>query len=307
MQVALVHDAVLPVVGYGGTERVISWLLRGLHEIGVETTLIAKPGSRNTFGKLIEHTGKFPPSQFPRCDLVHFFNTPSFVPGFPYLVSIHGNGKPQERFLPNTSFVSRNHALRHGAEAYVYNGIDPDEYRFEKNKDGSLLFLAKASWKVKNVKGAIRIARKAERALHIVGGKRWFFPHWRGIHWEGILDGEKKTGFLSRCSALLFPVLWEEPFGLAVVEALASGTPVLATKRGSLPELVTAEVGALCETDDEFLSAIEKISTFDPKQCREAVMARFHYRNMARSYLALYEKILSGEKINQNLGVQAGR
>lgn len=299
LKIALVHDAVLPVTDYGGTERVIGWLLKGLNELGVELVLVAKPGSRSDFAEVVEHSGPFPPENLPPCDLIHFFNTPKQELAKPYLVSIHGNGKPGEVFLPNTSFISRNHAERHAADAFVYNGLDPSDYRFEKNKSDYLLFLAKASWKVKNVQGAIRIARKSGTPLRIVGGSRWWLPHWRGIHWEGMLGGPRKQELLAHSRGLLFPVLWHEPFGLAVVEAMLSGTPVLASRWGSLPELVGEEAGALCDSEEEFVSSVGRLGEFSAERCRDWALSKFHYRLMAKGYFALYEKILRGEKINR--------
>lgn len=298
-RVVLVHDAVLPVQTYGGTERVIWWLTRGLHEMGVPVTLVAKPGTKCPYAKVVEHAGAFPPPELPAGDIVHYFNTPPTEPKTPYLVSIHGNGKPGEVFLPQTSFVSRNHAERHGAQAFVYNGVDPDEYEFRSQKSDYLLFLAKASWKVKNVDGAIRISRAAGKTLKIVGGSRWWCPRWRGVHWEGMLGGAKKREIIAGSRGLLFPVLWPEPFGLAVVEAMVSGTPVLASAYGSLPELVSEEAGKICDTESDFVAAVPTLGDFKPERCREWALSRFHYRKMAEGYQRYYEKILNGVAINE--------
>lgn len=291
--VSLIHEARFPVQKYGGTERVIWWLAKGLSELGYQVNLIALPGSTCPFARVFELEAPRPAS-----DITHFFSTPSREPEFPYLVTIEGNARAGESFLPNTVFVSKNHAERHGSKAYVYNGLDPDDYVYSEKKNGELLFLAKAAWRVKNVKGAIRISRKAGKNLNIVGGSRWWCPNWRGIHWRGMLGGIEKANWISHSEALLFPVLWNEPFGIAVTEALVSGTPVLATPFGSLPELVSPDVGRICATYDEFVRSIDDLKEFKPKACRDWALSKFHYLDMAKKYVEKYEIILSGKQLN---------
>jgi glycosyltransferase involved in cell wall biosynthesis len=160
------------------------------------------------------------------------------------------------------------------------------------------LFLAKAAWKVKNVAGAIRIARSSRRPLHILGGRRWLWNHWRGVHWEGMMGGQEKSNAISRSAALLFPVRWNEPFGIAVIEALVSGTPVLASGYGSLPELVPPEGGAICRTEAQFVEAITRLGEFRASDCRDWVISQFHYRQMAKQYVQLYERVIRGERLN---------
>lgn len=291
--ISLVHEAQFPVKKYGGTERVVWWLAKGLFELGHQVNLISLPGSTCPFAKVYDLRVPRPPAE-----ITHFFSTPLNEPQQPYIVTIEGNAKAGESFLPNTVFVSQNHAKRHGSEAYVYNGLDPDDYVFRENKNGELLFLAKASWAVKNVRGAISIARKSNKHLNILGGSRWWCPHWRGIHWRGMLGGSEKASWISNCEALLFPVLWNEPFGIAVTEALVSGTPVLATPFGSLPELIGPQVGRICTSYGEFFGAVREVRMFKPKDCRDWALSKFHYIDMAKNYLKKYESVLSGKKLN---------
>lgn len=295
------------MAGYGGTERVIWWLSKGLHELGIDVTLICKPGSQSPYANIQPIAGSENPEiVFPHADVYHHFVTPAHSPRRPYLVSIGGNGKPGETFLTNTVFVSRNHAERHGAEGFVYNGIDPDEYIYRDKKEDYLLFLAKASWRVKNVRGAIGYARATKTRLHILGGSRRIFNPWRGVHWQGMLGGRPKAEFLAGASALLWPILWEEPFGLAVVEAFVSGTPVIANRRGSVPELVVPQCGAICDSDADFENAIARRGSWRSTDCRDWAMSRFHYRQMAASYVKMYERVMKGEALNPRPPVTVG-
>jgi glycosyltransferase involved in cell wall biosynthesis len=174
-------------------------------------------------------------------------------------------------------------------------------YRESKNRN--LLFLAKASWSVKNVRGAIRVARAAGRRLEIVGGTTWFFNPWRGVHWNGYLGGINKAEIVASSEALLFPVLWDEPFGISVIEALVSGTPVLGSPFGSLPELIHPDVGFICKSEDEFVSAIDGLKPNQSKKCRDWVLSKFTYTQMVESYLKHYETVLQGQELNEKAPV----
>lgn len=299
MTIALIHNARLPVSEYGGTERVVWWLARGLSESGHRVILACAPGSECSFAEVrTVDFSKAIEAQLPEAELLHFFNTPPRETSRPYVVTIGGNGRPGEHFLRNTIFVSRNHAERHGAEAFVYNGIDPDEYRFSRTKEDRLLFLAKARWSVKNVRGAIAVARKSRHPLDIAGGGRWFLPRWRGVYWRGMLGGSEKVDLLARARGLLFPVLWNEPFGLAVVEAMVSGTPVIATPFGSLPELVAPGTGFICHSEPEMIERVESLRSLDAEFCRQHVLDRFTYHHMTEGYVAAYRKVQSGQWLN---------
>lgn len=327
MKILLFHPSLLPPRDYGGVERVVLWLARGLIERGHEVHIAAFQGSRPPPGvRLIEVDRRNPSalaflSHFPRdLDVVHFMAPPE--PGiwerlpWPGLVTVHGNGKPGEIFPKNTIFLSRDHAARHAAEAFVYNGIDPQECRFDPaGKTENYLFLSKTSWRVKNLRGAIRLCLKAKKPLWVAGGNRPFLLRARtwiepSIRWVGPVADERKARLLSEAKAFLFPVIWPEPFGLVVAEALMSGTPVLASRKGSLPELVPPEVGALLpspggsglqqeEQDALWLEWLErKQLPWNPEACREWALKRFHYRVMAESYEEYYLRVCRGDVIH---------
>jgi glycosyltransferase involved in cell wall biosynthesis len=249
-----------------------------------------------------------------RVDCVHFMAPPEdgaeeALP-CPALTTVHGNGKPGERFPKATVFLSRDHAQRHGRKTFVYNGLDPDEFHplpWDSRAD-LIAFLSKTSWRVKNVRGAARIASRAGVPLHVAGGSRplgvrlqcALRPGWK---WWGEVDAQKKAELLGSARGFLFPVLWDEPFGLVVAEALLSGCPVLGRKRGSLPELVSPEVGALFESDDEAVELLRRhwAGRHEPEararslRAREWAADRFHYLKMAENYERLYAARSSGE------------
>lgn len=293
-----VIDASYPLHGYGGTERVAYWLGKAQAEMGHSVRFLCRAGSKIPFAETLELPREYPDLNpyIPRgTDIVQLYGTPRFKIDTPYLVNIGGNGKPGESYATNTVFVSEDHARRHGWKEYVHNGIDLAEYPLGKKKDGYALFLAKASWKVKNLNGAIRIARESGLPLFVAGGKAWFWK--RGVRSFGMVDGEKKLDLLRHAQVMLFPVIWEEPFGLAVVEALACGTPVVATPRGALPEILTPYCGILGESHEQLVQGVQRAKGFEPEACRDRVVARFTHIHMAQGYLRYYKKILESGKI----------
>jgi glycosyltransferase involved in cell wall biosynthesis len=325
MRICLFHPTLLPPRDYGGVERVVLWLAAGLQERGHEVFVAALAGSRLPSGvQLIsvpaDRTSAWDllPLLPPGIDVVHFMAPPEtgVFEKLPCagLLTVHGNGKPGEVFPLNTVFLSADHAHRHGAKAYVHNGIDPREYHYDPRvaKADGLLFLSKTSWRVKNLAGAMKLSSQAGVKLTIAGGGR---PWGRRIQatlssrmqWAGAVSGNEKARLLSAARALIFPVLWSEPFGLVVVEAMISGTPVIASRCGSLPELVTPEVGALLDppTTPESIqswvevmqSAVTQRSPWQPEACRQRAMTEFHYLKMAEGYENAYKKVIQGEAL----------
>jgi glycosyltransferase involved in cell wall biosynthesis len=101
----------------------------------------------------------------------------------------------------------------------------------------------------------------------------------------GPVDASEKRALLARAAALVFPIVWDEPFGMVMIEAMACGTPVVALRRGSVPEVVVDGVtGILCDTPDQLPDAIHAARRLDPSACREHVRDVFDVATMARGY-----------------------
>jgi glycosyltransferase involved in cell wall biosynthesis len=298
MHVALIHDAVIPPLKYGGTERIVAWLARALNRLGHRTTLIARPGSAVEGSRFIPIQPDWESVVPSDVDLLHLWGTPGLPPKKAYVVTIQGNGRPGETFHRNTIFISRRHAENHGSTHFVHNGIDPDDYACDEKREDYAVFLAKASWSVKNLSGAIDVARRAGMRLEVLGSRDWplglqrLLPPIGGVRYHGMADDPCKREILRRARALLFPVRWHEPFGIAITEALASGCAVVGTPYGSLPEIVTPEVGTLSASASELAKALS-VPRFSPKRCRERVSQGFTHLDMARSYVRYYEHVLA--------------
>ena len=330
MRIVLFHPVRLPPVDYGGVERVVLWLAKGLIELGHEVWVGALEGSQipapirtlsfaSHARSVRDLIGVLPSGT----DIVHFHAPPETheVGGLPcpWLLTVHGNGKTDEAYPENTVFLTHDHAQRHGAEFFIFNGVDPSEYEFApEKKSHDFVFLSKTSWKVKNVEGAIRLCRRAGVSLRVAGGNRPWLARlrssWtRGIDWVGPVTGERKARLLARAQGLVFPVRWPEPFGLVMVEAMMSGTPVLGAAWGSVPEVISVQGGRVLP--DEFSSdgagawkeALRLgFGASDFERAREWALSKFHYIQMAKAYVDAYTRVRSGERLNAQKPVSKG-
>ena len=305
MNILIVQNSVFPALLYGGTERVLWYLAHELHKMGHNVSLLCKSGSECPFAKCITYNPqKHINEQIPdNIDVIHF-NTSElgYTGGKPYVVTVHGNYN--EVVPKNAIFVSRNHAERHGSENYVYNGLDWDDYG-ELNTSSPreyYHFLGKAAWRVKNVRGAIDIVKHLSgEKLYVLGGTRLNFkmgfrltlsPR---VRFKGMVGGKEKVDLLQHSKGLIFPVKWDEPFGLAITESLYCGCPVFGTPYGSLPELVPNEVGFLTEDMPKMVEHLKYHYDYNPVRCHEYARDLFNSRIMAERYLEYYERVLRGE------------
>jgi len=302
MHVALYTHSVVPVRGYGGTQRVVIWLARGLAELGHKVTLLAPFGSHLAEGAVVElrprdlADPRFDLSRFvPNAvDILHLHSPLTRPPAQPNVFTLHGNRSPPSA-AANTIFLSANHAARHGGSAFVYNGLDPSEYTFRPDKSGYDLFLGRLH-RAKGYRWAISGAKRAQKQLIVAGG--WRRPSLRrSLRFLGSVDGQRKAGLLAGADCLWMPALWEEPFGLTLIEAMMSGTPVLGTRRGALPEIVSEEVGKLGDTLEDLIAGRSAIDQLDPHACRGRAERWFTHTRMAEEYVRMYQHYLSSGRL----------
>lgn len=117
------------------------------------------------------------------------------------------------------------------------------------------------------------------------------------IRYVGNLSGAKKRITVAQAKALLFPIDWEEPFGMAVIEALASGTPVVAMNRGAMPEIIEhGKTGFLATTHAEFKEYMQRVDEINPHDCRESIEKKFSSEKMSQEYLDRYREVIARAK-----------
>lgn len=191
--------------------------------------------------------------------------------------------------------------------ATVHNGLDlASTYSLGRCEGGYLVFLGRIAPE-KDPVTAIRVAIRAGVALKIAArvdpvDQDYFDVQVQPrlghplIEWVGEVDDGSKTELLGRARALLMPVDWDEPFGLSFIEALACGTPVISSPRGSLPEIVrNGEDGFLCRDQEALVRACHDVVRLDRAACRARALERFSTERMAREYEATYRSVAEGE------------
>lgn len=317
---------------YGPWELVTSLLTEALVARGVDVTLFAtqdsitagtlagvcpRPYSEDSsidakvweilhIAHLFERAGEF--------DIIH--NQADFMPlpfsrlvETPMVTTIHGFSS--ERILPvfqayqdRVAYVAISEADRHPTLAYaatIHHGIRIEDFPFDPKGSEDLLFFGRIH-PDKGAADAIIAAKASGRRLHMAGivqdaayHAAEVAPHIDGervIH-HGAVGGVDRTGLLGSARALLHLIHFEEPFGLSVVEAMACGTPVIAFRRGSMPELIVDGVtGFLVDTLEEAIAAVGRIDQIDRAACRTHVERHFTVERMAERYLEVYRAVL---------------
>jgi len=311
MKILLVaNNAVLPAVNYGGIERVVWYLGKELAKLGHKVSYLADEKSRCDFADIYvcDPNQPFEKQITDQFDVVHFNEyEPSPLFKIPYIVTRHGTINAQYNLDQNTVFVSKDHAGRYGSNSFVYNGLDWDDYGSVdlNNERRYFHFLGKAAWRVKNLKGAIKtVLNVPGEKLAVLGGYRlninmgFRFTLSTRIKFYGMVGGEKKLSLLKQSKGLVFPVRWNEPFGLALTESLYFGCPVFGTPYGSLPDIVKEDVGFLSNKSEKLSEAIKNVNSFCRKCCHEYASDCFNSKKMALEYIKKYDIVLSGKKLN---------
>jgi glycosyltransferase involved in cell wall biosynthesis len=298
MHIGIFSWDILPAPRYGGTQRMVVWLARGLATAGHRVTLIAGHGSRVPEATVISvavDAARGPafdirPLLPPGLDILVSYAPLRVKPDHPWLRVLPGNRKPGVKAAPNIIYLSRDHARRHGSETFVYNGLDPAEFQFRRDKDDYDLFLGRLH-ATKGYRWAVAGAKRLRRRLLLAGG--WRPSLSRYVKYVGSVGGTRKAELLAGAGALWMPALWDEPFGITLIEAMVSGTPVLGTRRGSLPEIVSPEVGALGDTLDELVELRARLDAMAPEACRTHVERHFTHHVMAEGYLLMFQAYLA--------------
>ncbi|MBB3858784.1 glycosyltransferase involved in cell wall biosynthesis [Novosphingobium hassiacum] len=318
---------------YGPWELVTSMLTEALVAKGIDVTLFATLDSETTakldgvvpagyaedpfidakvweyrhLAHIFEQASSF--------DLIHNqadFPAHAFAPLIDTAMVTTIHGFSSERILPmykpfenRVNFVSISDADRHPALKYaatIHHGIPLDDFPCDPVGSEDLLYFGRIH-PDKGTAEAIACAKAAGRRLHIYGivqdeeyHARAVLPHCDGdrVIYHGPVGGAERVAALQQAKALLHLINFDEPFGLSVVEAMACGTPVIATRRGSMPEIIEhGRTGFLVENGDEARDAVARAGSLDRRSITSRVADRFSVDRMADDYLALYQRIIA--------------
>lgn len=322
----------VPPRHYGPWEQFSSLLTEGLVQRGLDVTLFATADSVTTatlsavaptgysedstldakvwealhIANLFEHATEF--------DVIH--NSFDFLPltftrliDTPVVTTIHGFASdatlaPYLAYADRVAYVAISEADRHPALDYVatiHHGIDFGEFEFNAEPEDYLLFFGRIH-PDKGTAEAIEVARATGIPLVIAGiiqdqgyFDREVAPHVddRAVRYVGSVGPAERSRILGGAHALLHLVNFDEPFGFSVVESMACGTPVIATSRGSMPEIVSDGInGYLVETNDQAATAVAAIATIDRAAVRDSVVSRFTVERMVDSYIQVYRGLV---------------
>jgi len=319
---------------YGPWESVVSLLTEGLVTRGIDLTLFATGDSltkgrlHSVCKKGYEEDEHGEPKVmeclhiselFDRAadfDIIHnhFDFLPLTYSGLvktPVLTTIHGFSSPRilpvyEKYNGRAFYVSISEADRAPGLDYIktiHHGIDLNEFTFNPKPQGEYLLFFGRIHPDKGAKEAIEIARRTGSRLIMAGiiqdetyYEREVEPNLDGelISYVGSVGPEKRNELLRNASVLLHPINFDEPFGLSIVEAMACGTPVIASNRGSMPELIRNGMnGFLVTTVDEAVHAVGRLGKIDRSRCRKFIEDNFSVDRMVDDYIKVYEEIMA--------------
>jgi glycosyltransferase involved in cell wall biosynthesis len=260
-------------------------------------------------------------------DLIHFH---TWVPPFqlteaihtPTTYTLHGRFSNASKALygryASHNFISISDSQRRGGPAElnyvrtVYNGIDPDQYEFRGSPENPpyLAFVGRMS-PSKGPHLAIEVARRVGLPLKMAGkvdkvDEEFFANHIQPlidgeqIQYLGEVDQDQKQSLFGGAVATLFPITWEEPFGLVMIEYMAAGTPVIGIRRGSVEEvIVPGKTGFICDSVDAMVDAVHRLELINRQHCRDWVVSQFSVKRMVDCYEAAYQKIMA-EAVSRN-------
>ncbi|AMA57879.1 glycosyltransferase family 4 protein [Bradyrhizobium sp. CCGE-LA001] len=335
-QLAPLAECVPPKL-YGGTERVIAWLVDELVDLGHDVTLFAS-GDSSTRAKLhavwpralrLGRRGVDPNAASAMMieaiaqrahdfDVIHSHVDWLPLPvlsrtGVPFLTTMHGRldlqglsdvigtfaqapfvsiSANQRRPLPDANWI-----------ATIPHGLPKDLFRPSYENGSYLAFLGRLTAE-KGPEAAIRIARAVQMPLRIAAkiprGETAYFkkklePEIDGdrIQLVGEVDEVQKQPFLDGAAALLFPIDWPEPFGLVMIEAMACGTPVIAYRSGSVPEVIEDDVtGFIVDGEEQAIEAVKEVVRLDRRKVRARFEERFLASRMATQYESQYRELV---------------
>jgi hypothetical protein len=313
----------VPSNGYGGIETVIYALTNGLICLGCKITLIGAPGS-NSFNGLsvvrdvqkIDDIKKWIQKNSEFFDIVHdhsggiIFKANDEI-NFNYIATHHKTGlSPYPKNTVFLSLAQRKQASGNHSPV-IRLPIIFEDYLFNPKKSDYYLYLGRVS-EFKGVYESAKICQKMKTKL-VVAGPNWEIEYFdkllnqfkSTIEYVGEVSGFKKINLLSKAKALFvlsrfcigpWGDLWCEPGATIVGEAAASGTPIISSTNGCLPELVTSEIGINLEEEEIFENDLSKIQTYLPDSytIQEHAYKKWGHLHIAKIYLDLYKKIIKG-------------
>lgn len=260
-------------------------------------------------------------------DLIHAHSVDPFLGVAPFLTipsvfTFYSNPTPAGKILSNMAqehttftFLSQSHRRSFPwikKAEIIYFGVNVNNFPYEDKKEDYLAFVGSIADK-KGILEAIEIAKRAKSKLKVAAKIRAedkeFYekearqllnsPH---VEFLGEIDNTTRNLLLKDAKAMLFPIKWDEPFGMVMIESMAVGTPVIAFNRGSVPEVIMdGKTGYIVENISQAIEVLDKLDQIKPLGCRKHIENEFNIRETAREFNSLYSKILSRSLLKSSI------
>ena len=282
-------------------------LARGLAELGHQVYYHLQSGVADPLPPGVERIVAPPEA----ADILHNYSSSRSHPdlmnfvksrAIPWVATCHldiqARGLDRNYAGDNWIFVSRTLARLYGRKRYVHNGIDPRDYIYAENKRNYFLFMSSMDWAFeKGLDRALALASGLGFRLVVAGTsadnavirQTEKLCVEAGAEYVGDVRGRRKAELLAGARALLHPTRLNEGFGLVMVEALMSGTPVICSDQGACPEVISPDVGFVCRNETEYRNAIECVGKISSLVCREKALRDYHYHVMAKEFVKEYK------------------
>lgn len=300
-------ECTFPPTAAQGSERVVSALTRGFIKLGHTVVMYLNANSTNTPAPLV--------SEFLKdFDVVHSHGSDLSNCGLPWISTVHGGSydNPNAPWKRNPHFmcVSKFICGLVGKKQFVHSCVEPEDFIYSEKKDDYFLWISGTDWNGgndgKGLWATISLAKKTGIKLKIAGtGKNQQIideikRHCNSrIEFLGAVNGEQKAQLMSKAKAVILYTRLLDACPLVVSESLISGTPIIGSTNGSLPELiVNGKTGILCKNENELPKAVANISKINPDDCRQYAMNNFSNIVACEKYLKLYNNMILFGDVN---------
>lgn len=314
MNILLYSNYLYPAKASAGAERVVERLCRGFKKLGHKVYLHAYKGSKTDTGAIL--VDSIPADT----DVIHVHSfcledvEKNTALGKPWVGTIHGGGMETDPvFLngvknhPNVICVSKFVADRLQCQAFVHTCASPEEFMYQEKKQNYFLYLAGFGWGVqKGLDIFIQLARKFRQYdFYIAGAGNESFAEElkkaitfdRNIKYLGEVNGQTKANYLANAKALVYPTHLADACPSSVIEAIISGTPVIGSANGSMPEIVPPVAGIICRNIADYMKAIMNIDSKKPEEIRKYAMDNYSDVVACKKHLVYYENVIKTGRV----------
>lgn len=308
MKIAIVRDYTAPARDWMGAERVVESLVKGLVHLGHEVVMKIHEDSKDAPAPIVKEIPE-------DCDIIHFnqwhVNEDHDKYNIPWIATIYGGGSESEpswlaKTINNEKViaVSKFIANRLSLKDYVWTCSDPGDFIYREKKENYFLWMAGTDWEQqKGLWTAIHLAKKFKFKLKVAGtgqNKRIIETIKslcdNNVEYLGAINGKEKAEVLSKAKGFFLLTQLPDACPTVISECMFSGTPIIGSVNGAVPEVLTDKIGFVCKNETEIVKAILNIGKINPKDCYDYGMKHLTHVAAAEQHLKIYERQICLQK-----------